>query len=62
MPYYALQDVYKRQGVYNTLADSYIQSGMDNCGAILNMLPTDEMNTSWEHTWRQQDLSLIHIL
>ena len=37
-------------GVYNTLADSYIQSGMDNCGAILNMLPTDEMNTSWEHT------------
>ena len=28
---------------------------MDNCGAILNMLPTDEMNTSWEHTWRQQD-------
>lgn len=42
-------------GVYNTLADSYIQSGMDNYGAILNMLPTDEMNTSWEHTWRQQD-------
>ena len=25
-------------GVYNTLADSYIQSGMDNCGAILNIL------------------------
>lgn len=42
-------------GVYNTLADSYIQTGMDNCGAVLNMLPTDEMNTSWEHTWRQQD-------
>ena len=41
-------------GVYNTLADSYIQSGMDNCGAILNMLPTDEMNTSWEHTWRHR--------
>lgn len=42
-------------GVYNTLSNSYVQSGMDNCGAVLNMLPTDELCTAWEHTWRQQD-------
>lgn len=42
-------------GVYNTLGNSFIMVWPNNSGWTLSTLTTDELNTSWGHTWQQTE-------